>query len=385
MTYKTGKKGRIIQWNHGLEYPYWLREYDFRDCEDSLEVLKTVCSQLQASIDLENGPLLKMAVFRMQDGDRLLIILHHLVVDGMSWRILFEDFGTLYNHYREHLQADSPQLPPKSDSCKLWSERVGAYANSPGFLAEKCYWMQLESLSVKPVKRDFAEETAYIHDLDNLSFSLTAAETLRLFTKISPALGADVWHILLTALGVAFKMVFALERLLVALEGHGRERILPDVDIGRTIGWFTCIYPVVLDLSQEIELPRRTIEVKEMLRQVPNKGIGYGILKYITAAEYKKEIQFELQPQIGFNYLGQFDTDIGQMSFDMAQESPGQTHSLRGIRKYDFTVTAISAEQQLTISIAYSKKQYKAETVEALLCHYKEILGSIIVDSGDSI
>jgi non-ribosomal peptide synthase protein (TIGR01720 family) len=378
MTYKTGQKGKIIQWNHGLEYPYWFREYDFRSRQDSLAALANECSQVQASIDLEKGPLLKVALFRLDDGDRLLVVLHHLVVDGMSWRILFEDIGTLYSHYREHPRTDPPQLPPKSDSCKLWGERLGEYANSPAFLAEKPFWAQVESSLVQPIKRDFAQETTYIKDLDNLSFSLTEAETDRLFTQVSPALGVDVWHILLTGLGAAFKKVFGQEKLLVALEGHGREGILPDVDIGRTVGWFTGIYPVVLDLSREMELSCRVREIKEMLSQVPNKGIGYGILKYLTAREHKKEIQFKLKPRIGFNYLGQFDTDVEQLSFVMAEESPGHTHSLRGIRKYDFTVTGIVASQRLMISIAYSKKQYKAKTAEAILSHYKEVLRAII-------
>jgi non-ribosomal peptide synthase protein (TIGR01720 family) len=231
---------------------------------------------------------------------------------------------------------------------------------------------------VSPIKRDFDEETTYIKDLDNLSFSLTQEETDRLYTKVSPALGVEVWHILLFGIGAAFKKAFGQEKLLVALEGHGREAILPGLDIGRTVGWFTSIYPVVLDFSREMELPDRVREVKEMLNRLPNKGIGYGILKYKTAGEYKKEIQFKLKPQIGFNYLGRFDTDVGRLSFVMAKESPGDTHSLRGIRKYDFTVTGIVAEQCLMISIAYSKKQYKAQTAAALLNHYREVLNAII-------
>jgi amino acid adenylation domain-containing protein/non-ribosomal peptide synthase protein (TIGR01720 family) len=378
MTYKKAQKGKIIQWNHGLEYPYWFRVYDFRNREDALEVLSVECNRLQASIDLEKGPLLKVALFRLDDGDRLLVVLHHLVVDGMSWRILFEDIGTLYSHYREHPKTDPPQLPPKSDSCKLWGERVGEYANSSGFLVEKHYWAQVESSSIQPIKRDFPEETTYIKDLDNLSFSLTEAETDLLFTKVSPVLGVDVWHILFTGLGAAFKKTFGQDRLLVTLEGHGREGILPDVDIGRTVGWFTSIYPVVLDFSHEMELSHRVRKVREMLSQVPNKGIGYGILKYITAREHKKEIDFKLKPQIGFNYLGQFDTDVEQLSFVVAEESPGHTHSLQGIRKYDFTVTGIVASQHLMISIAYNKKQYKTGTIETILSHYKEVLRAII-------
>ncbi|NIM15220.1 MAG: AMP-binding protein [Candidatus Aminicenantes bacterium] len=378
MTYKTGENGQIIQWNHGLEYPHWFRVYDYRNRSDALAVLAEECNRIQASIDLEKGPLLKIALFQLDDGDRLLAALHHLVVDGMSWRILFEDIGALYNHYKNHPATQQPKLPPKSDSFKLWGERIREYADRPEFLAEKNYWAHVEASPVELIKRDLPGENAFIKDLHNLSFALTEEETETLFSRVNPALDTEITDILLTGLGAAFKKVCGQERLLVALEGHGREEILEDVDVGRTVGWFTSIYPVVLDFSQELELTLRVREVKGMLHQVPNKGIGYGILKYITAGEHKKEIEFKLKPQIGFNYLGQFDTDVGHLSFVMAKESPGHTYSLEGIRKYDFTVTGIVGARRLVISIAYSRKQYKPETVKAVLDYYQEVLRAII-------
>jgi amino acid adenylation domain-containing protein/non-ribosomal peptide synthase protein (TIGR01720 family) len=378
MTYKKGEDGQIIQWNHGLDYPHWFRVFDYRNLQDALAALAEECNRIQASIDLETGPLLKIALFQLDDGDRLLAALHHLVVDGMSWRILFEDIGALYNHYNNHPGTQQPKLPPKSDSFKLWGERVRQHANNHELLEEKNYWTYVEASPMEPIKRDFPEENAFIKDLLNLSIALTEEETETLFSRVNPAMDTEITDILLTGLGSAFKKACRQETLVVALEGHGRDEILEDVDVGRTVGWFTSIYLVVLDFSKEIEISSRIKEVKGMLRQVPNKGIGYGILKYITAEEHKKEIEFKLKPQIGFNYLGQFDTDVGHLSFVMAKESPGHTHSLEGIRKYDFTVTGIVAAKRLMISMAYSKKQYKPETVKAVLDYYQEVLRTII-------
>jgi non-ribosomal peptide synthase protein (TIGR01720 family) len=298
-----------------------------------------------------------------------LAAIHHLVVDGVSWRILFEDIETLYRH---------APLPPKSDSFKGWGEELRKYANSEEFLAEKNYWARLESMPVEPIERDFAEENTFIKDLETLAFNLSEAETAALFTKVGTVFAAETQDILVICLAAAFKKARAVEHLLVALEGHGREEIIKDSDIGRTVGWFTAIYPVVVDVSGEKEWSARVQEITGMLRRVPHKGTGYGILKYLTAQELKKGIAFKLKPQVGFNYLGRFDTDMDRMSFVMAGEPVGQTHSPRGIRKYDFTVTGIAAGRRLGLSIAYSKKQYKRETAAAILRYWREGLQAIL-------
>jgi len=373
MTYKTGDNGEIIQWNHGLEYPHWFRVFDYRDQDrqGAVEKLEKECNRIQASMDLEKGPIMKIALFQLDDGDRLLVAIHHLVVDGVSWRILFEDIETLYSYYNRYKnQTSPPPLPPKSDSFKLWGEELRKYAGSEQFLAEKNYWAKLEFIPVEPIKRDFEEETTFVKDLETLSFHLSETETESLLTRVNTVFDTETRDILLITLASAFKQALGQNRLAAALEGHGREEIIKGIDIGRTVGWFTGIYPVVLDLSGEKELSLRVKEVKEMLRQIPHKGIGYGILKYLTADECEKCIK----PQVGFNYLGQFDTDVEQMSFVMARESVGQTHSPAGIRKYDFTVTGIVGARRLNLSIAYSRKQYKRETVEAILRHWQEEL-----------
>ena len=209
----------------------------------------------------------------------------------------------------------------------------------------------------------------YEKDTDALSFNLSEEETTSLLTEVHKAFGTEIIDILLTALGLAFKKIHGLNYLLVSMEGHGREEILDDVDINRTIGWFTTIYPVLLNISYENDLSRQIKEVKETLRRLPNKGIGYGIFKYLTASEHKNEVNFELNPQISFNYLGQFDADVKQLSSSSIRIShipTGSNISTNEKKPYDLDISGMIADKQLKMSILFSKKQFKRETMAIL-------------------
>jgi non-ribosomal peptide synthase protein (TIGR01720 family) len=375
MTYKQ-EGGEIIQTNRGLDHPFSLEIYDFGGRKNALEMLEEKADMIQSTISLEKGPLMKTGLFHLDDGDRLLIVIHHLVIDTVSWRILFEDIETLY---RQHKKGEPLALPLKTDSFMTWSKKLSRYADSEEFLKEKAYWAKLESLVVPPIKKDFAQGDNHLEDAAGLSFSLGKEETGQLLTTVNVPFGTDINDILLTALGLAIKGTFESNPVLIALEGHGREEIIKDIDITRTVGWFTSVYPVLLDISYADDLSRQIKEIKESLLQVPHKGIGYGILEYLTAGEYKREIDFKLAPQISFNYLGQFDTDVEQMSsFKIARESTGKRLGNKGQRRHSFDVSGLISDKQLSLSIVYNKKQYKAETVKTLMDHYMTELKRII-------
>ncbi|HLP59542.1 MAG TPA: condensation domain-containing protein, partial [Candidatus Deferrimicrobium sp.] len=356
--------GKIIQVNYGLDYPLYLVEHDLRNCENCFEELKTIANGIQAGIDLEKGPLMKLGLFHFSDGDRLLIVIHHLVIDGVSWRILFEDIETLYRQYQ---RGEKLILPPKTDSFKLWAEKLSVYANSKTFLKEKAYWQKVESPAVPLISKDFAVDDNHIKDTGNISFSLNEEETGLLLTKVNEAFRTEINDILLTAWGIAIKRIFGIEQVLIALEGHGREEILEDIDISRTVGWFTSLYPVLINVSHINDPDRQIKEIKETLRQIPNKGIGYGILKYLTGEEHKKELEFKLKPQISFNYLGQFDAEVKQISsFEIAEASVGNSQSLNNEREYLLDTVGRITHNRLTITISYNKTQFKPETITAL-------------------
>jgi amino acid adenylation domain-containing protein/non-ribosomal peptide synthase protein (TIGR01720 family) len=379
MTFKR-ENGDIVQTNHGLDYSLSLQVWDLADrpLHDARTVMEEQANRLQASIDLAAGPLMKLGLFRLQDGDRLLIAVHHLVIDGVSWRILFEDIETLYRHYKEQKKGKPVQLPLKSDPFKSWSEQLSRWADSEAFLVEKEYWEELDAAAYDPIPGDFPAGTGDGAVVERLSFSLSETVTRQLLTNAHRAFGTTNDDLLLCALGLALSDTFDVHRAAVAFEGHGREDILTGVRIDRTVGWFTSLCPLLLDLSFKHDLERQLKEIKECLRQVPGKGIGYGILKYLTADRNKAGLSFGLEPQVLFNYLGQFDADLVKKPFKPAQESPGNFRSPRQQRRFELDVAAVVANKQLTVTLSYSTQQYKTSTIQRLLKHYQERLNRII-------
>ncbi|HLP46745.1 MAG TPA: amino acid adenylation domain-containing protein, partial [Candidatus Kapabacteria bacterium] len=374
MTYEINPvNGQIIQIAHGFDYPLSLEEFEINGTTADLV---TIAENIQAGIDLEKGPLLKLGLFHLSDGDRLLIVIHHLVIDGVSWRILFADIETLHNQYK---QGKKLTLPPRTDSFKTWAENLAVYANSKEFLKEKAYWQKIESLKAPLISKDFAAAGNYINDTTSISFTLSQEETGLLMTKVNMALGTAINDILLTALAMGIKKTFGHEQISIALEGHGREEIMAEIDVSRTVGWFTALYPVLADVSYAGDLNRQVKEIKEMLRHIPGKGIGYGILKYLTGKENKKEIEFKLAPQISFNYLGQFDADVKQLSFFApAKESPGNSLGLNNKREYLLDVSGLTANNRLTMTISYNKTHFKPGTMADLNSNFQFELQRII-------
>jgi non-ribosomal peptide synthase protein (TIGR01720 family) len=131
-------------------------------------------------------------------------------------------------------------------------------------------------------------------------------------------------------------------------------------------------------MSYADDLSRHIKEVKENLHQVPDKGIGYGILKYLTAEENKKDIQFKLKPRISFNYLGQFDRDAERVSFGIDSTSVGMLRHPEEQADYELDVNGMIANKELALSVVFSKKQFKTEVIESLLHDYRKELDRII-------
>jgi amino acid adenylation domain-containing protein/non-ribosomal peptide synthase protein (TIGR01720 family) len=374
MTYHK-ENGSIVQRNHGVEYPFSLQSYDLHKQENAVELMEEKANHIQSSIDLEKGPLMKLGLFRLDDGHRLLIVIHHLVVDTVSWRILFEDIENLYRQYKK---GEPLNLPLKTDSFKVWAEKLSNYATTGALLNQKDYWKEIGSLPVPRLGKDIEGGENVAENTAVLSFHLNQTETRQLLTEVNKAFSTEVIDILLTALVLAARKTYGHDRLLIALEGHGRQEILEDVDISRTVGWFTTLTPLLLEISFPDDLSRQVREIKETIRRVPDKGIGYGILKYLTPGEHKEDISFEQQPQLCFNYLGQFDAELGQMSFKIADESAGNTVSKNTNREFDLDIVGLIRDEQLEMSLIYNKKDYKPETMQAFLHHFQSQLSRVI-------
>ncbi|MCP4157691.1 MAG: non-ribosomal peptide synthetase, partial [bacterium] len=243
---------------------------------------------------------------------------------------------------------------------------------------EKEYWKQQQETGITPLTRDFETETNLEKDIARQTFILNEKKTAQLLTEVNSAFNTENNDILLTALGLAIEETYGQTKIAVDLEGHGREQHYGNIDVGRTIGWFTSVYPVILEMTYKNDITRQIKEIKENLRKIPKKGTGYGIMKYLTHEKNKKEITFKLKPAISFNYLGQFDNQLEKTGITVAKENTGKIRSLKRQRRYDWDIVGIIAGGQLTVTISYNRHQYKKETMEKMAAHYEEQLKRII-------
>ncbi|MBQ4803344.1 amino acid adenylation domain-containing protein [Aquimarina sp. MMG015] len=351
---------------------YEISYYDLRGETNAKDKLYELGSALQSSINIESGPLFKIGHFRLDDGDRIALILHHLVVDGVSWRILLEDLTALYEGYRSNTAVS---LPLKTDSFKYWSDALQEYSKSEALEVEQEYWQSLlkdQSLKALPTDKNPIGVTT-INSRE--SFALSPEVTNLLQTKVHGVYNTEVNDVLLTGLGLALKEVFGLEKNLIKLEGHGREQIKEELDISRTVGWFTTTYPLVIDISKD-SLSSALINVKESIRKVPNKGIGYGILKYLT-----QSIKEDIEPRILFNYLGDFGNTAGVKKggvFEYSGDNIGASIDKRNGEDTVLDISGIMAGEELNISIRYSDEVYNSETIERLSESYHKHLKGLI-------
>ncbi|MFC0210897.1 amino acid adenylation domain-containing protein [Paenibacillus chartarius] len=355
---------------------YSLEVMDMRGIADCAEAIEAKADELQRGIDLLEGPLMRLGLFRCGDGDHLLIVVHHLAVDGVSWRILFEDLAA---GYEQALQGGDIRLPDKTDAFRTWAERLAAHADSPAMESERTYWERIAQAAIKPLPRDYGQEYALMRDTETVTLQWTREESEQLLKQAHRAYGTDMNDLLLTALGMAVHEWTGMEQVAVELEGHGREPIVPDLDITRTIGWFTSQYPIVLEMKTGMELSNRIKSVKESLRQIPNKGIGYGILKYMSSRPAGDAFNgLAAEPEISFNYLGQFDQDLDNNALHISPYSSGQSSSESMARTYVLDINGMIAGGQLTMTIGYSGGMYRKETIERLAGMLRSSLRQVI-------
>ncbi|KPV61276.1 bacitracin synthetase, partial [Paenibacillus sp. A3] len=353
----------IEAWNRGVDEGelFTMDIFDFKNEEDCAAALETKANEIQSGIDLSEGPLMKLGLFRCADGDHLLIVIHHLAVDGVSWRILFEDFAA---GYEQAARGQAIQLPQKTDSFQLWAERLSLYAESAAMERERAYWQEIAAVDAVTLPKDQAQDSSLLRDVESVTVQWSEQETEQLLKQAHRAYNTEMNDLLLTALGMAIHEWSGIEKVLVNLEGHGREPIVPDIDITRTVGWFTSQYPIVLEMGADREIARRIKRVKEGLRQIPHKGIGYGILNYLSASS--EGVQWNIEPEISFNYLGQFDQDLQSNALQLSPYSIGEALSGQTVQNYALDINGMISEGALALTISYNCKEYRQETIERL-------------------
>ncbi|SQF99790.1 peptide synthase [Paucimonas lemoignei] len=268
--------------------------------------LEQLGNEAQRSLNLQEGPLLRAVLVSLGDGSqRLLLVIHHLVVDGVSWRVLFDDLQSAYLQ----LQSSQPvSFPARSSSLQDWSQRLQHLAQSEALQAEAVYWQQQlqgETPQLPGANLDARLSKALAITVQT---RLDQDLTRRLLQESPAAYRTQVNDLLLTALSRVLVRWKQSQSVAIQLEGHGREDLFDDIDLSRSVGWFTTLYPVKLEPAQGIGESIKA--VKEQLRAVPNKGLGFGVLRYLGHDADRQRLSQLPTPRITFNYLGQFDSSF---------------------------------------------------------------------------
>lgn len=349
--------------------------------EDYESYIEEKVSEIQSGIDLEGGSLVKLGLFKTYEGDHLLIVIHHLVIDGVSWRILLQDFELVY---KQLMEGQETSLVSKTDSYKEWANQIYQYAMSPELKEQFSYWSNIEKQNFIPIEKDIRlSETRKLKDCETISMILDELYTDKLLRETNTAYKTEINDILLTVLVKTIKNWTKNGQVLINLEGHGREDIAENLDITRTIGWFTSKYPVLLHLDDCYDLSDEIKNVKETLRHVPQKGIGYSILRYITLPARNKEECFCLEPEICFNYLGQFDNDLTSDVFTTSSIDSGDNSSKENTSMYALSVGGMIVKNQLHIKFTYNTKEFYKKTIKTLSRSYIKILQEVIEHCSD--
>ncbi|WP_440055079.1 amino acid adenylation domain-containing protein [Pseudoalteromonas sp. T1lg65] len=310
--------------------------------------MEKIAQQLQSAFVLDQAPLFKAIYFRYSDSDgRLLLLAHHLVVDGVSWRIIAADLESAYQRVSQGL---SIELAAKTASLQAWSNKLEDLAQQPEIQSQLPYWKDSLSSQFKAP----AGQTAVADDMQSVHFELSEENTTQLLGDANKAFRTQINELLLAALVRAYSNTYDSENVCVELESHGREAFAGLPDVTDTVGWFTSIYPLVLRTSSDVDLEALVAKTKRTYRDVPMNGFGYSLL-----CTYGKDADFQtLTTQLNehallFNYLGQLDNTAEQHAgFKMVSEPVGTLEGDPLARK-NLNIVAMVQAGKLSVRVSY--------------------------------
>ena len=313
-----------------------------------------------ASTDLCNAPLLR-ALLMSRDGhdvQHLVLAVHHLVIDGVSWNILLEDLHTLYASDGEAASLDA------ATSILDWNAALENIAGEKRFDAAAAYWSVLPRAPLLP--RDtagvFLEETAL-----TISDALDREETAALLGDVHAAYNTNVEDVLLAALGRTIAHWAGLSRVLIGVERHGREQLVDGVDLSRTIGWLTSYFPVCFDVPADQDSGALLRKVKDTLRSIPHRGASYGVLRYLRGDDIVQTLSRHQPPEIVFNFAGRSGGQATNLVPWLQSRPPFASRAGVNGRGYRMEINALVIDGRLRIDWTASRTQYHESTIEHLV------------------
>lgn len=350
------------------------------------EVIQREFDRLQNSLDLEMGPLWRVCWFYPGPhlSGRLLVVVHHLVVDIVSWAPLMDDLLTVY---RQAVNGSAIRLPLKTSSFKQWAEALVAYAHSSELAAELPYWLKQREFEAQPLPLDYPHGGHGLETTKSVLMALPSSQTRLLLDLALPYFEARPAQLITAALAVAIARHTGNSRLQIILEGQGREDIAPELNLSRTVGWFTSFYPVsfTLDLQESLSVLVRC--ALGQINAVPNRGIGYSIFRYGFGDEaIKAQVQSWPATEITFNFSGQAggtavrggsssamgnDAGYWELLRETGRIQLAETH--QGERRHLLEISAGIIDESLVVRFVYGGK-FKERTMQNLAQALRKIL-----------
>ncbi|MEU1949464.1 condensation domain-containing protein, partial [Streptomyces sp. NPDC020125] len=347
--------------------------------------MEKAADALHADFDLGRGPLLKAALFRFGAGRRpfLFLTAHHLVIDGVSWRILLDDLDIAY---QQGVRGEPVDLGSRTTAFRDWARGLAEHVAGGALDHEADHWCGTLDARPLPVDHQVAAPGAEIR---TVPVELDERDTEALLRSAPTAYRTRINDVLLAALALALSRWTGQERVSVELEGHGREDILDGVDLSRTVGWFTTMYPVSFELP---DIPeggpadwRGLVKsVRRRLRTVPGNGFGFGALRAFGPPELRERLsRHGAGPQIVFNYLGQWDARSARAQGGLVHAehgSFGQDHDPREGGSHLLEVVGAVQDGRLGFTWRYRPDVHEKATVEAVAGDFAEALRRIAED-----
>ncbi len=359
------------------------------------------------AIDISSGLMFRVIWFDRGANcpGSLLVVTHHLVADGLSWRILLEDLQTAY---RQISEEQAVALPPKTASFQQWATRLQAHASSEQVRQEAPYWLDPQRERIEPLRVDNPDGGNAEAATEVLRVALGKADTQALLQKVPPVYRTHIDDVLLTALALTLCRWSRNSAVLVDLDRHGREAPFDGVNVSRTVGWFTSVFPMLLTVDPDADLGTTLKSVKEQLREVPYNGLHYGLLRYLACndeTETGSPDGVERDPgeagahirdvpglrcassklrqlpasQVLFNYLGQLDQTFAEAPlFTLADEYVRTGCDLQWARPYELAINVDVYASELRVEWNYSGERYRCETIRRLAEDYLETMRALI-------
>ncbi|MFC4047491.1 amino acid adenylation domain-containing protein [Dactylosporangium siamense] len=330
--------------------------------------LAEAAAQAHGGLDLAAGPLLRAVLFDDGPaGQSLLLVVHHLAVDHVSWPILIED---LHTAYEQAARGSAIRLPAKTTSLRRWAHRLVELGREIG--AEAGYWLDADA--PVPLPRDHPDGRNDLAHARTFQQLLPAEQTRRLLQTVPAAYGTHVTEVLLTPLALAVAEWTGDPAVTVDLEGHGREDVGSGYDVSRTVGWFTTLFPVPLHVGDG-DLGAQLRHTKERMRALPRRGLSHGVLRHLATSA----LGVRPGAEVALNYLGQADAGHdGTPRFRALPDSLGPDRAPSGPRGHLVELDCRVVDGRLGLTWTYCDRVHRPETIERLARRYTEVLDELI-------